>query len=68
MDKELKHHDHPVYENLIKCYMALYLEKLDKEPDQKCLNPMLMNETKSAAKKMLNLVPKNLAENIYFLF
>ena len=53
MDKELKHHDPQEYENLIKYYMVHGLEKLDKLPDQKYLNPKMTNETNSVVKKKL---------------
>ncbi len=54
MDKELERHDLQEYESLIKYYMVLGLEKLDRLPGQKSLNPKMMNETKSVVKKKLS--------------
>ena len=53
MDKELAHHDLQEYESLIKYYMVPGLEKSDKLPVQKSLNPEMKNETNSVAKKKL---------------
>ena len=53
MDKELEHHDPQEYESLIKYYMVPDPEKLDRLPDQKYLNPKMMNETNSVVKKKL---------------
>ena len=67
MDKELEHHDLQGYESLIKYYMVPDLEKSDKLPGQKSLNPKMMNETNSVVKKKLGLAMRNLLEKIYFL-
>ena len=59
MDKELVRHDLQEYESLIKYYMVPGLEKLNRLPGQKFLNPKMMNETKSGEEKKQNLVSKS---------